>query len=112
MGKQRALQTQVKRTRKSTTEKVGGDIRECGTWVLRQTKSRQARVSEHITCKTPPTKDLSKKRKRQPPSVPSEVPSEESCIGENSIAVARMDDELADMGMWGYIRIASDSATK
>lgn len=95
----------------STTKKLGGDILRCGRWVLRQTKIRQSRVSGQIASpKMPPTQDLSKKRKRQPSSVPSEescvgkssipvdlskkrknqssfVPSEESCIGENTIPV-------------------------
>ncbi|KAH7837352.1 hypothetical protein Vadar_012856 [Vaccinium darrowii] len=76
MGKQRAVQkTLVKTTRKSTTEKVGGVIEKSG----KCGKIRQARVSEKITC-------VGEKKKRQPPS---EVPKEESSIGENSMPVVK-----------------------
>ncbi|XP_058208872.1 uncharacterized protein LOC131321889 [Rhododendron vialii] len=90
-----------KRSKNTTTEKVGANVVRCGRWVLRQTKIRKAR-GQIFSPKTPPRQVPSKVsvEKKKHSSYP--LPSEESCTGENSIPVARMADDLSDIGMWGY----------
>ncbi|KAF7116443.1 hypothetical protein RHSIM_RhsimUnG0028300 [Rhododendron simsii] len=88
-----------KQSKKNTTGKVGANIVRCGRWVLQQTKIRKARG---IQSTTPPRQVPSKVSVKKKKHSSSPVPSEQSCTGENSIPVARMADDLSDIGMWGY----------